>query len=116
MTKRAFCEIPVIGPIFLTVGFFTFVYSTILGWSYCDDPDVGYLFGKKSIFHYRVLWVIVVMVGSLLSLPLIWDLADTMNMSVAILNPVALILLVGAMVVETKKYIFDGNMEDTAIE
>ncbi|OHD64696.1 MAG: hypothetical protein A2176_10335 [Spirochaetes bacterium RBG_13_51_14] len=54
MTKRAFAEIPVVGPTILTVGLLTFVYSTILGWSYYGERSVEYLFGKRSIMPYRV--------------------------------------------------------------
>jgi AGCS family alanine or glycine:cation symporter len=116
MTKRAFSEIPVIGPTILTVGLFTFVFSTILGWSYYGERAIEYLFGKKSLVPYRVLWVIAVMVGSLTSLPLVWDLADMMNMLMAIPNLVSLILLNGVIALETRKYLFDGNIHDSAIE
>jgi AGCS family alanine or glycine:cation symporter len=116
MTKRAFSEIPVIGPTILTVGLFTFVFSTILGWSYYGERAIEYLFGKKSLVPYRVLWVIAVMVGSLTSLPLVWDLADMMNMLMAIPNLVSLILLNGVIALETRKYLFDGNIHDIAIE
>ena len=116
MTKRAFSEIPVVGPIILTVGLFTFVFSTILGWSYYGERAVEYLFGKKSLIPYRVLWVMAVMVGSLISLPLVWDLADMMNMLMAIPNLISLILLNGVIALETRKYLFDGNIDDVAIE
>jgi alanine or glycine:cation symporter, AGCS family len=114
MTKRAFSEIPVVGPIILTVGLLTFVYSTILGWSYYGERSVEYLFGKRSIIPYRVLWVIAVMVGSVISLPLVWDLADTMNMLMAIPNLVVLILLNGVIVMETRKYLWEGSVNDEA--
>ena len=114
MTKRAFAEIPVVGPIILTVGLLTFVYSTILGWSYYGERAVEYLFGKRSIMPYRVLWVVAVMVGSVVSLPLVWDLADMMNMLMAIPNLVALILLNGVIVTETRKYLWEGNVNDAA--
>jgi alanine or glycine:cation symporter, AGCS family len=114
MTKRAFSEIPVVGPIILTVGLLTFVYSTILGWSYYGERSVEYLFGKRSIVPYRVLWVLAVMVGSVVSLPLVWDLADTMNMLMAIPNLVALLLLNGVIASETRKYLWEGSVNDAA--
>ncbi len=116
ITKRAFAEIPIVGPIILTVGLLTFVYSTILGWSYYGERSVEYLFGKRSIVPYRVLWVIAVMVGSVASLPLVWDLADTMNMFMALPNLAALILLNGVIIAETKKYLWEGDIHDPAEE
>src|SRR3989338_7822599 len=37
LTKAAFSDIPVVGPLVLTVGLMTFVFSTILGWSYYGE-------------------------------------------------------------------------------
>ncbi len=37
LTKAAFADLPVVGPIVLTVGLVTFVFSTILGWSYYGE-------------------------------------------------------------------------------
>lgn len=116
MTKRAFSEIPYIGPIILTVGLLTFVYSTILGWSYYGERAVEYLFGKRSIIPYRFLWVMAVMVGSVVSLPLVWEMADMMNMLMAIPNLVALIALNGIIVAETRKYLWEGSIDDRAVD
>lgn len=112
MTKRAFAEIPVVGPAVLTVGLLTFVYSTILGWSYYGERSIEYLLGKKSIAPYRLLWVMAVMVGSIVSLPLVWDLADMMNMLMALPNLISLVLLNGVIFSETKKYLWEGDIEN----
>ena len=111
LTKSAFAQIPVVGPIVLTIGLLTFVFSTILGWSYYGERATEYLFGKKSIKPYRYLWVIAVFAGSSLSLPLVWDLADAMNAMMAIPNLIALLLLNGVIVAETKKYLWDGALD-----
>ena len=112
LTSAAFDQIPVVGPIVLTIGLLTFVFSTILGWSYYGERAVEYLFGKKIIMPYRLLWVIGVFVGSVMSLPLVWDLADAMNAMMAIPNLVSLLLLSGVIASETRKYLVDGNIDD----
>jgi AGCS family alanine or glycine:cation symporter len=61
---------------------------------------------------YRVLWVIAVFLGSIMSLPLVWDLADAMNAMMAIPNLVTLLLLSGVIANETKKYLVDGSIDD----
>lgn len=111
LSKAAFAQIPVIGPLVLTVGLLTFVFSTIIGWSYYGEKAIEYLFGKKIILPYRMLWVIAAFVGSVASLPLVWDLADAMNALMAIPNLVAMLLLSGVLVAETKKYLWDGNLD-----
>ncbi len=112
LTNAAFSQIPVVGPIVLTVGLITFVFSTILGWSYYGERAVEYLFGKKIIMPYRVLWVIAVFLGAIMSLPLVWDLADAMNAMMAIPNLVSLLLLSGVLAAETRKYLIDGDIDD----
>lgn len=117
LTKGAFAQIPVIGPIVLSVGLLTFVFSTILGWSYYGERAVEYLFGKKSIKPYRIAWVIAVFLGSVTSLTLVWDLADAMNALMAIPNLVSLIALSGIIVADTKKYLWEeGGIEREAAE
>lgn len=112
LTNAAFSQIPVIGSVVLTVGLLTFVFSTILGWSYYGERTVEYLFGKKAIKPYRYLWVFAVMLGSVASLPLIWNLADTMNALMAIPNLVALLLLSKVVVDETREYLWNGNLDE----
>ena len=117
LTKGAFAQIPVIGPIVLSVGLLTFVFSTILGWSYYGERAMEYLFGKKSITPYRVVWVIAVFLGSVTSLTLVWDLADAMNALMAIPNLVALIALSSVIVSDTRKYLWEeGGIEREAPE
>ncbi|MDZ4225123.1 MAG: sodium:alanine symporter family protein, partial [bacterium] len=79
LTKQAFSHIPYVGPVALTVGLLTFVFSTILGWSYYGEKAAEYLFGSKVVFPYRLLWVAAVMVGSVATLPMVWSFADIAN-------------------------------------
>lgn len=112
LTKAAFTEIPYVGPIVLTVGLLTFVFSTILGWSYYGEKAAEYLFGGKVIKPYRWLWVIFVFVGSVLSLQAVWTFADITNALMAIPNLISLIFLNRILVGETKKYLWEGRLEE----
>lgn len=111
LTKAAFSDIPYVGPIVLTVGLLTFVFSTILGWSYYGEKAAEYLLGPKIITPYRLLWVLAVMLGSVLSLPMVWSLADITNGLMAIPNLISLIVLNRIIVAETKEYLWDGNLD-----
>ena len=111
LTKQAFADFHFIGPLVLTVGLLTFVFSTILGWSYYGEKAAEYLFGNKVIKPYRYLWVAFVMIGSVLSLNVVWTFADITNALMALPNLVSLILLSGVIVKETKKYLWDGNLD-----
>ncbi|MFA5103685.1 MAG: sodium:alanine symporter family protein [Candidatus Margulisiibacteriota bacterium] len=107
LTKAAFSALPVIGPAVLIGGLLTFVFSTILGWSYYGEKAVEYLLGLKSVKYYRLLWVVAVMVGSVSTLPMVWNFADVANALMAVPNLLSLIALNGVIVAETKKHLWD---------
>ena len=111
LTKAAFGKIPVVGPIILSVGIVTFAFSTILGWSYYGEKAVEYIGGKRWIKGYRILWVIAIYLGAILNLSLVWNIADTMNALMAIPNLISLILLSGILVKETRKYLWDDQLD-----
>ncbi|MBE6066542.1 MAG: sodium:alanine symporter family protein [Clostridium lundense] len=111
LTKEAFGTIPILGPIVLTVGLITFAFSTILGWSYYGEKSIEYLFGKKAIFPYKLLWIIMIYVGSVFSLDVVWNFADLANGLMAIPNLISLIALNSVIVKETKKYLWEDNLD-----
>jgi len=109
LTSKAFSDLPVIGPIVLTIGLLTFVFSTILGWAYYGEKACEYLFGTGSIVVYRVLWVMAVMVGSVLPLPIVWSGADITNALMAIPNLISLLLLTSVIVEETRRHLWSED-------
>ncbi len=110
LTKTAFADIPVIGPIILCTGLLTFVFSTILGWCYYGERAVEYLFGHNAVLPYRWLWVAAVMVGSVVTMPAVWAFADIANAFMALPNLISLILLNGVIVSETKKHLWQKKV------
>lgn len=111
LTKTAFAEIPIVGPAILAVGLLTFVFSTILGWSYYGEKAAEYLLGGRAILPYRVLWVAAVMVGSVTTLRSVWSFADIANGLMAVPNLISLIVLSGVIVSETRAYLWSGNLD-----
>jgi alanine or glycine:cation symporter, AGCS family len=111
LTKEAFSAFPMIGPIVLTVGLLTFVFSTILGWSYYGEKAAEYLFGGRAVRPYRFLWVAAVMVGSVATLPAVWAFADIANGLMAVPNLISLIALSGVVVAETRLYLWSGELD-----
>ena len=107
LTKAAFSDFPVIGPIILTIGLLTFVFSTILGWSYYGEKAAEYLWGPGAIMVYRYLWVAAVMAGSVAQLSVIWTFADIANGLMAIPNLLSLIALNRVIVEETRIHLWN---------
>lgn len=112
LVKTSFSKIPLVGTPLLTFGLLTFAFSTILGWSYYGERAVEYLFNERCTIVYRVLYIIAIFVGSVVSLGLVWNFADCMNALMAIPNLISLLLLSGIIVSETKKYLWESRLDD----
>jgi AGCS family alanine or glycine:cation symporter len=107
LTHAAFADLPTVGPLVLTVGLLTFVFSTILGWAYYGEKATEYLLGTAAIRPYRVLWVLAVLVGSVASLPAVWSFADVANGLMAIPNLISLLAMTGVIVAETRTQLWE---------
>jgi AGCS family alanine or glycine:cation symporter len=118
MTKAGLCDaafehLGVAGDFILIGGLLTFVFSTILGWSYYGEKAVEYLLGVRAILAYRWLWVGAVFLGAVWKSGAVWDFSDMMNGLMAIPNLVTLLLLSGVIAAETKRYFSDpANLRD----
>lgn len=112
LTSLAFAQIPYIGKAILVIGIVSFAFSTILGWAYYGERCAEYLGGRKMLLPYRILYVASVIAAPLITLNLVWDLADTFNALMAIPNLIALLLLSGVIVKETNLYINDIDRVD----
>ena len=113
MTTAAFSQIPVLGPMILVVGIITFAYSTILGWSYYGERCCEYLFGKKGMLPYKILFIAVIVIGPVLSLDLVWTIANILNALMAVPNLIAVLLLSGVIARETRHYLKNLDEIDT---
>ncbi len=118
LTKAAFEKLPHIGPLILSVGIVTFAFSTILGWSYYGERAIEYLAGKNHkagkvmIAVYRTLFIAAVFIGSVMSLSVVWNLADIANALMALPNLAAILLLSGVIVRETRKYLWNDKLDE----
>lgn len=117
LTTLAFQQIPVLGPVILVVGIISFAYSTVLGWAYYGERCVEYFAGRAGLIPYRVLYILVAAIAPVVSLNLVWTIADILNALMAIPNLIAVLLLSNVIVSETKKYINDlDKKDDTPVE
>ena len=95
----------VVGSSFIAVAILLFAYSTVLGWSHYGTTACQYLFGDKSVLPYRVLFVIVVLAGSVMEAQLAWDISDTFNGLMMIPNLIGVMVLSPIVAKCTKNYI-----------
>jgi len=78
-------------------GLMFFAYSTIIAWSYYGDRSAEYLFGEKAVLPYRIIYIVLVVVGASVPLQLVWNFADIANIFMAAPNLISLILLAGVV-------------------
>lgn len=135
LTQLAFSKIPYIGKPLLAFGTLTFAFSTILGWGIYGERGIEYLARKIIRRHcqkrsispssaemeakmrsvnnaYRIIYLITVYLGAVVSLDLVWNLADIFNALMAMPNLLCLLFLSGVIVKETRKYLWDGSIDE----
>jgi uncharacterized transporter HI_0883 len=93
-----------IGATIVTVGLLFFAFTTILGWCYYGERCFVYLVGIRGVKLYRLVYIVLVGLGSFLHLNLIWIIADIVNGLMAFPNLIALIGLRKVVIEETKDY------------
>ncbi|WP_345977907.1 sodium:alanine symporter family protein [Sulfurimonas sp. HSL3-7] len=96
--------LPYGGEYVVTLGLIVFAFTTLVGWSFYGEKSVYFLFGQKAIIPFRLLWILVIPVGSVMNLKFIWLMADTLNALMAVPNLIALALLSPVVFMLTKEY------------
>ena len=114
LSSLAFAKIPVIGTPILVLGMIAFSYSTILGWSYYGNRCAAYLFGKRAVIPYQVLYVAVAFLGAIGVGDVVWTISDIGNALMAIPNIIVVLAISGLIARETKHYIYDDNLDEVA--
>ena len=105
LTQSAFSTIfSNFGPALLTIFLVLFAFTTILGWNYYGERCFEFLFGVRFIWLYRVVFVLMVLLGGFIELDMVWIIADIVNALMALPNLIALLALSPVVVAETKKY------------
>ena len=92
------------GPALLTIFLVLFAFTTILGWNYYGERCFEFLFGVRFIWLYRVVFVLMVLLGGFIELDMVWIIADIVNALMALPNLIALLVLSPVVIAETKKY------------
>lgn len=83
------------GEIFIAICMFFFAFSTIVGWYFFGQQNIKYLFGAKAVPIYTILVCVCVVLGSLVKVDIVWNMADCFNSMMVIPNIIGLIALSG---------------------
>ena len=93
------------GEMFVALAVLLFAFTTVLGWSQYGSKAVEFLGGEKAKKVYKVVFVLLIMSGVLLTSSLAWDISDTFNGLMMIPNLIAVLFLSGTVCKITKNYV-----------
>ena len=92
------------GAVIIALCLVLFAFSTILGWALYGSRCCEFLLGPKAVAPYRIIYVLMTVVGATVELDLVWAIADTLNGLMALPNLIALAALSGVVVKTSKEY------------
>lgn len=82
------------GGIFISICIFLFAFSSIIGNYYYGETNIQFITDKKIYLSiYRIFVGLMVFFGSLVSVDIVWNLADVFMGMMAIINLIAIVLL-----------------------
>ncbi len=93
------------GERFIAVAILLFAFTTVLGWDHYGTKAWEYLFGTKSKMVYKIIHLVTIMFGALLTSSLAWDISDTFNGLMMVPNLIGVLSLSGLVVKITRNYI-----------
>ncbi len=105
LTTMAFThELGETGKYLLLACVFIFSISTMLGYSYYGSKCTGYLFGVKYKSWYRVVYVLSLILGAMISLDLVINFLDGMFAIMAIPTVISTLVLAPKVMTAAKLY------------
>ncbi|MBT4864555.1 MAG: alanine:cation symporter family protein, partial [Planctomycetaceae bacterium] len=88
----------------LAVAVILFAYSTMISWSYYGERCWAYLFGDRASMSYRIIFLVFVFLGSIVSATNVLDFGDLMILGMAFPNILGVVLLAPKVKAELKDY------------
>lgn len=93
------------GEMFVAVAMLLFAFTTVLGWSQYGTKAVEYLFGERATVVYKVVFVLMIVSGAVMTSSLAWDISDTFNGLMMIPNLIGVVALCPLVARITRNYI-----------
>lgn len=97
-----------ISNVFLSISIFLFAFATIICWGYYGRECVYFLNKSKWAENiYYVFYIVLVFVGSWISLDFIWELADFAVGGMTLMNLIIISLMSNEVKIETSRYFYN---------
>ena len=93
------------GEWFVALAVLLFAFTTVMGWSHYGSKAVEYLFGVKGAKVYKLIFVLMIISGAIMTSSLAWDISDTFNGLMMIPNLIGVLSLTPLVVKLTDNYV-----------
>ena len=103
------------GEWFVAIAVLLFAFTTVMGWSHYGSKAVEYLFGVKGAKVYKVIFVLMMISGAVMTSSLAWDISDTFNGLMMIPNLIGVLSMTPLVVKLTNNYV-DRKIKGKDIE
>ncbi len=98
-------EIGPFGGVFITIAIFFFAFTSIIGNYYYGESNILFFTKNRAVLlGYRVSVGLMILIGALLSLDVVWTLADISMAIMGLVNLVAILLLGKYAIIALKDY------------
>ena len=96
------------GRYFVAIAILLFAFTTVLGWSHYGTKAVEYLAGKSAPIVtkvYKVIFVLMILSGALMTSSIAWDISDTFNGLMMIPNLIGVVAMSPLVMKLTSNYV-----------
>jgi len=104
-----------IGGRFIAIAMFLFAFTTVLGWSHYGSKAWEYLFGSKTTYIFKIIHLITILLGAVMTSSLAWDISDTFNGLMMFPNLIGVVVLAPLVMKITKNYV-DRKIKNKDVE
>ena len=94
-----------IGEKFVAIAMFLFAFTTVLGWSHYGTKAWEYLFGTSTTIVFKIIHIVTILFGAVMTSSLAWDISDTFNGLMMFPNLIAVVIMSPLVVKITKNYV-----------
>ena len=105
IASNAFATVAPWFTVMLAANVLVFAYSTTIGWSYYGEIAWSYLFGRKFIRLYPIVFCGATFLGGIMNFGVVLDFSDLLILGMALPNIVVLYVLRGRIKSEMDAYI-----------
>jgi AGCS family alanine or glycine:cation symporter len=103
------------GEMFVAIAILMFAFTTVLGWSHYGSKSVEYLFGSVGVKVYKVIFVLMIVSGAIMTSSIAWDISDTFNGLMMLPNLVGVLSLSPVVVKITSNFV-DRKIKNKKVE